>query len=54
MDTSYKLFNIPIKTEPRWKFWLVKIFGKTIHKEAGYVFKIWRGEDWVEEKVKVK
>ncbi|KKN06260.1 hypothetical protein LCGC14_1079210 [marine sediment metagenome] len=42
-----RLFDMPIATAPRWKFWLVRIFGKTIHEEAGFTFKCWRGKIWV-------
>jgi hypothetical protein len=41
------LFNMPIKTIPQWKFWLARLFGKTIHKEGGWTFKKWRGAIWV-------
>ncbi|KKM77613.1 hypothetical protein LCGC14_1368290 [marine sediment metagenome] len=41
-----KVFGMPIKPAPRWKFWLARMFGKTIHKEAGFVFKEWRGAIW--------
>ena len=34
-------------TAPRWKFWIVYIFGKTIHKDSGYVFKKWGNCIWV-------
>lgn len=42
-----KIFNIPFETAPRWKFIIARIFGKTIHKDDGWLFKKWRGVIWV-------
>ena len=44
--------GVPIKTAPRWKFWIAKLFGKTIHRHNGMLFKSWRGGIWVMKVVK--
>ena len=39
--------GMPIKTAPKWQSRLVRIFGKTVHREPGFLFKKWRGCVWV-------
>jgi len=39
--------DIPIETAPKWQSWVARVLGKTIHKESGYVFKVWRKNIWV-------
>lgn len=47
-----KIFGMPLRTAPRWQFWLARIFGKTIvfancNPKQDCVFKQWRGCLWL-------
>ena len=44
-----KIFDMPIKTEPKWKFWLARILGRKVYSEGDFTFRKWRGSIWVFE-----
>ena len=38
-DEQQKVFGIPMKTAPKWKFWLARIVGK----KMGFGMRYWHG-----------
>ncbi len=44
-----KIFDMPIKTEPKWKFWLARILGRKVYREDNFTFKEWHHCIWVFE-----
>ena len=41
-----KIFDMPIETVPRWKFWAARVFGRKF-KVDGFLFSKFRGQIWV-------
>jgi len=45
---NYKFFDIPIRTAPKWKFWLARIFGESLGGwNDGVMVKKWWGVYWM-------
>ena len=41
------MFDVPFKVEPRWKWWMVRMLGRPVHREGGITFRRFRGRLWI-------